>query len=251
MKDNRSHARSATLCGKATNLLYDGSMVIVQRWYCGRWDCPRCASFKRKQWKENILRHGRYELEYRQEVDGCIIKTESVRLELARERGDPRGYWYREISPEDYDKTYKQIQRAEVRYFAVASDGHISILTTKPLSNEDKFLGGKELKEHLDCLLAQESKPLNHHHKLRCSQVFSEHDRQQEGAWQVVTVAEDIKEVAQSFEQWGCKVSWKNGENEFFVGELTQQAQQAMKGLFLAPSTPWDMKDRCPLSVLW
>lgn len=233
MKDDKStweleDSSPKTKCGKATKLLYNGTRVIARRFYCGRWDCPRCASFKRRYWKGRILREAR--------EDGSL------------------GYWYREINPKDYSKIYKQIQRLGANYFAIANDGHINILTTKPLSSEDNFLSSEELEQHLDYFLAKEKQPLNHHHKVRCNSNHNKQEEEKQEGWQIVTVAEDIEEVAKSFDQWGCLVSWgqySSGKNEFFVTGLTKQAQEAIEGLFQPAPSPWDMKARSPFSILW
>lgn len=215
-------------CGKATKLLYNGTSVIAQRFYCGRWDCPRCASFKRRYWEGRILHE-------------------------ARENGS-LGYWHREINPKDYSKIYKQIQRSGANYFAIANDGHINILTTKPLSPEGKFLSSEELEQHLDHFLATEKQPLNHRHKVRCNSNHNKQEEKPQEGWRSITVAEDIEEIAKSFDQWGCRVSWTqygSGKNKFFVTGLTEQARETIKALFQPAPSPWDVKARSPFSVLW
>ena len=219
-----------TLCGQGTRLGWNGgNRARLLRFYCQRWDCPRCARRMVCEWRPKIL------------------SAAPV-------------YFASEVSEAEYAANTRRIRNADAEYWAIAHDGRRLVLATEAVLPGASRTSGSGLEELLDRYLVKEAVPMNGKKKIIRSRGVgstttpsAEQDTSaptaimtgddsippdgppavapSEDEWKWITVQESLEEVARRLEGLGCLVVWK-GEDEVDIPYLSEAARVEFETLF-------------------
>lgn len=89
------------LCGLGTWLYDDGSTITFGVYYCGRWDCPRCAAYKREQWIAAAIQAG---------PQLWVVVVDADGMEALRKRIERRGGEYFRVREEDAALVFSNVE---------------------------------------------------------------------------------------------------------------------------------------------
>jgi hypothetical protein len=113
-------SQKKALCGQVTQItLYTNNTILVQAYYCHRFDCPRCG------------------LERKQQIKDKILKASNI--------------WYvKSISENEYTAITKRINRSGSKYCVIGSGDKLLLMTLNPVIEGSKASLGSVLESQID-----------------------------------------------------------------------------------------------------
>jgi hypothetical protein len=122
-KEKAAELPHSTLCGKRHAISRQGKKYLSVAFFCGSWNCPRCADYFRRR-----------RIKHLQEITGGITLYTTV------------------IEPNDWDRVRKSLNRLGSEYMRIYTFEQTTLITNKPIPGSQPIPEG-QLAERLETLI--------------------------------------------------------------------------------------------------
>lgn len=182
------------LCGKGTHIVvYDNGTVSIARFFCNRWDCPRCGPNRANRIKEKVL-----------------AKCSDWYVTIPNEKNN-------------YGAIKKRSQRADAKYCALGGPELRVILTNKPISNPPWVWPKDLLGKLIDLVLLYPSpyeyRKRRFNHSVHLFDPSDDEDPRKHIVG-ILVVRESRRQVEGSLEKRGYVVRSSHGGMDYLRGKL-------------------------------
>jgi hypothetical protein len=122
-KEKAAELPHATLCGKRHAISRQGKKYLSVAFFCGSWNCPRCADYFRRRWLKRL---------------GEVTSGSTL--------------FITNIVSSDWDRFRRSLNRAGCEYIRIYDFGHSAIITNKAVPGSVPIPEG-QLTERLEALI--------------------------------------------------------------------------------------------------